>query len=109
MDGHDCVDMEDPEAVKPMQIAPGLSCPALDQNFEFYENYVEDNFPVEGPVLFGLHSNAEIGFLLATSDSVFSTIIEIGGVGGGLSAGTGDGDSGGRLVQEFTERLPVEF
>merc|ERR1711988_107659 len=92
-----------------MEIAPGLFCPPLDQNYEFYETYIEEHFPVEGPSLFGLHSNAEIGFLLAKSDAVFSTIIEIEGVEGEGLEGMSDIETGTAQVQQFLARLPPQI
>jgi dynein heavy chain len=36
-----------------------------------YHQYIEDALPDESPTLYGLHSNAEIGFLTATSERLF--------------------------------------
>ena len=59
-----------------------------DEEYEFYREYIEEKFPLEGPSLFGLHNNAEIGFLLTSCDSTFSIITDIsGGSGGGVSWG----------------------
>ena len=33
--------------------------------------------PPESPVLYGLHPNAEIGFLTATSEKLFRTVFEL--------------------------------
>ena len=47
--------------------------------------------PPESPYLYGLHPNAEIGFLTTTSDNLFKTVLEMqprdtGGAGGGASS-----------------------
>lgn len=45
--------------------------------------------PPESPVLYGLHPNAEIGFLTTTSENLFRTVFEMqprdAGSGGGAT------------------------
>lgn len=36
--------------------------------------YIEEKLPIETPILFYMHMNAEIGFLTLTSNFVFETI-----------------------------------
>ena len=45
--------------------------------FSGYHNYITENLPPESPVLYGLHPNAEIGFLTATSEKLFRTVFEL--------------------------------
>jgi len=52
-----------------------------------YHQYIDECLPPESPILYGLHPNAEIGFLTATSENLFKTIFELqprdsGGAGG---------------------------
>ncbi|NXK90148.1 DYH17 protein, partial [Formicarius rufipectus] len=70
-------------------LAPGFAVPPrLD--YEGYHQYVDDNLPGESPHLYGLHPNAEMGFLTITSDRLFRTVLELqpkeseggGGTGG---------------------------
>lgn len=44
-------------------IIPGLKMPdPVKNDYEGYRQYILDRLPIEAPVLFGLHSNAEINF-----------------------------------------------
>lgn len=42
-----------------------------------YHEYIDDNLPPESPYLYGLHPNAEIGFLTVTSERLFRTVLEM--------------------------------
>lgn len=42
-----------------------------------YHEYVDKNLPPESPCLYGLHPNAETGFLTATSEMLFRTVLEM--------------------------------
>lgn len=48
-----------------------LSEPALD--FQ----YIDAKLPPESPYLYGLHPNAEIGFLTQSSEKLFRTVLEL--------------------------------
>uniref|UniRef100_T1IH86 AAA+ ATPase domain-containing protein n=1 Tax=Strigamia maritima TaxID=126957 RepID=T1IH86_STRMM len=70
------------EYMKPEQLegdlflAPGFLCPPnLDYNG--YHKYIDDTLPSESPNLYGLHPNAEIGFLTALSNNMFKTLLEL--------------------------------
>lgn len=45
--------------------------PALDLQ------YIDAELPPESPYLYGLHPNAEIGFLTQTSEKLFRTVLEL--------------------------------
>ena len=45
--------------------------------FKGYHNYIDDIMPPESPYLYGLHPNAEIGFLTTTSESIFRVVFEM--------------------------------
>jgi len=90
-------------------LAPSFKAPPADKDFEWYKAYIEDEFPQETPALFGLHNNAEIGFLLASADQLFTVVTDLSGtVASGVGA-DGDGDNGGALIATFEDRLPEEF
>jgi len=36
-----------------------------------YANYIEEKLPVEQPAMFGLHPNAEIGYLTNLGETLF--------------------------------------
>lgn len=42
-----------------------------------YHAYVDEMMPPENPSLYGLHPNAEIGFLSITADNLFRTVFEM--------------------------------
>jgi dynein heavy chain len=66
--------------------------------------YIEDRFPVEQPQMFGLHPNAEIGFLTHQGFSLFSTIREIQGGGGGSHGN--DITASQPIITSYTSQLP---
>lgn len=43
----------------------------------FFAQYVDDALPPESPYLYGLHPNAEIGFLTQTSERLFRVVLEM--------------------------------
>lgn len=52
-----------------------------------YHTYIDEAIPPESPYLYGLHPNAEIGFLTMTAENLFRTVFEMqprdtGGSGG---------------------------
>lgn len=56
--------------------------------------YIDEVLPPESPYLYGLHPNAEIGFLTATSDNLFKTVLEM------QPRDTGGGEGGGSTREE---------
>ena len=69
-----------------MNLAPGFPIPP-NSDYKTYHTYIDEALPPESPYLYGLHPNAEIGFLTATSDNLFRTVLEMqprdAGAGGG--------------------------
>jgi dynein heavy chain len=63
-------------------------------DYQGYVDYIENDMVPEAPPLFGMHANAEIGYLAEVTGTVFNTIMS-------LSGGAGDeGDGGGGKVAE---------
>ena len=56
--------------------APGFPQPP-NLDYQGYHSYVTESLPPESPYLYGLHPNAEIGFLTTTSESLFRTVLEM--------------------------------
>lgn len=56
--------------------------------------------------MFGLHPNAEIGYLTTQGETLFFTIAS---VSGGSSAGAGDNTKVKAFITQFLEQLPAEF
>ena len=73
-----------------LPLASGFTCPgSLD--YEGYHHYINTNLPPESPYLYGLHPNAEIGFLTTTSETLFRTVLEMqprGSSGAGAAGNT---------------------
>jgi hypothetical protein len=42
-----------------------------------YHAYIDEAIPPESPYLYGLHPNAEIGFLTTTTENLFKTVFEM--------------------------------
>lgn len=57
-------------------LATGFPAPP-NTDYIGYHRYIDDYLPSESPHLYGLHPNAEIGFLTTTSDNLFRTIFEM--------------------------------
>ncbi|XP_040979289.1 LOW QUALITY PROTEIN: dynein heavy chain 17, axonemal [Aquila chrysaetos chrysaetos] len=91
-------------------LAPGfLIPPSLD--YKGYHEYIDDNLPPESPYLYGLHPNAEIGFLTVTSDRLFRTVLEMqpkeSDAGGG--SGVSREEKVKLVLDEIIEKLPEPF
>jgi dynein heavy chain len=75
-------------------------------NRDQYEAKI-DELPAENPNMFGLHSNAEIGYLTNLGESLCFTILQCAG-----SSGGGDSKKDELvqdLINKFLEKLPQEF
>uniref|UniRef100_A0A670JQ67 Dynein axonemal heavy chain 11 n=1 Tax=Podarcis muralis TaxID=64176 RepID=A0A670JQ67_PODMU len=91
-------------------LAPGfLAPPNLD--YSGYHKYIDEMLPLENPVLYGLHPNAEIDFLTVLSENLFKTLLEM--QPRNLLAGEVSGQSVEEKVKnvldEILEKLPEEF
>ncbi|XP_044194722.1 dynein heavy chain 9, axonemal isoform X6 [Thunnus albacares] len=91
-------------------LAPGFNLPG-NMDYNSYHQYIDDTLPAESPYLYGLHPNAEIGFLTQTSEKLFRTVLEMqprdGGVGEG--GGTTREEKVRAVLEEIMEKLPEEF
>jgi dynein heavy chain len=68
----------------------GFNIPG-SMDYQSYHNYLDEELPPESPYLYGLHPNAEIGFLTMTSEHLFRTVLEMqprDGAGGGAAGMT---------------------
>lgn len=63
--------------------------------------YIDDAIPAESPYLYGLHPNAEIGFLTQTSEKLFRTVLEMQPRDGGSGEGTG-GSRDDKVLKDYT-------
>lgn len=93
-----------------LQFAPGFFAPP-NTDYIGYHRYIDDRLPPESPYLYGLHPNAEIGFLASTSETMFRTIFEMQPSDAGAATGVGlsrDDKVRGQL-DDILDRLPEEF
>lgn len=68
-------------------LAPGfLAPPNLD--LQGFHTYIDEAMPPENPNLYGLHPNAEIGFLTTTAENLFRTVFEMQPRDAGASSGS---------------------
>jgi len=88
------------------ELAPGFKAPDVaDMSYDDVFDYMNDKLPAESPVLFGLHPNAEIGYLETMTGNIFNTVLNIGG-----GAGSGGGNDGVKAVMDgLIEQLPESF
>jgi len=74
-----------------LELYPGFRVPTNSGHAALME-YIDEMMGTESPMMFGLHSNTEIGFRTEQSESLFTTLVD-------LQPRTSEGGSGG-TVQE---------
>mgnify|MGYP001014303478 CR=1 FL=1 len=80
-----------PEILRQMQMTMAQGFKGLNpetNNRDAYIKYINEKLPTETPMMFGLHLNAEIGYLTSQGETLFETILSVqgGGAGGGSAA-----------------------
>jgi dynein heavy chain len=91
-----------------LELAPGFKSPSPNEmGYNDYIKYAE-SMPAESPLLFGLHPNAEIGYLTNSSEKLFFELLAMsGGADGGI------GEDSAKIVRDvmtnIMSRLPDEF
>ncbi|KAL1130935.1 hypothetical protein AAG570_012176 [Ranatra chinensis] len=93
-----------------LQLAPGFNAPP-NLDYQGYHTYIDEAMPSESPYLYGLHPNAEIGFLTTMSDKLFKTIFEMQPREAHASGGSTvtREEKVKQIVDEIIEKLPEEF
>jgi dynein heavy chain len=100
-----------PELHNGMEFGPGFKSPdanAEGMDYEGYINYTNQKLPADSPSMFGLHPNAEIGYLTNWTSSIFDVILILGGGGGGDEE-TGGANPIKEKMAYFNEKLPEPF
>jgi len=99
-----------PELLKGLNLSPGFKSPDPEKfDYDAYCKYIEEKTPGESPQMFGLHPNAEIGYLTSMGDTLFKTIVEVSGGGGGGSGGAKKEDVVAAIITDYLARLPADF
>uniref|UniRef100_A0A7N8YQ50 Dynein, axonemal, heavy chain 9 n=1 Tax=Mastacembelus armatus TaxID=205130 RepID=A0A7N8YQ50_9TELE len=93
-----------------LYLAPGFPLPG-NLDYDSFHQYIDDTLPGESPYLYGLHPNAEIGFLTQTSEKLFRTVLEMQPRDGGAGEGSGTTreEKVRAVLEEIKERLPEDF
>nr|XP_031541762.1 dynein heavy chain 17, axonemal [Vicugna pacos] len=91
-------------------LAPGFQIPP-NLDYKGYHEYIDENLPPESPYLYGLHPNAEIGFLTVTSEKLFRTVLEMQPKETDTGAGTGVSreEKVKAVLDEILEKIPETF
>jgi dynein heavy chain len=96
-----------PELFEGLQLGPGFNSPNAEEfDYAAYANFIEEGMPAESPPQFGLHANAEIGFLTVAAEDLFKTIQSLSG---GSGDGGGAGSGAAAVMNDLLERLPEPF
>jgi dynein heavy chain len=86
-------------------LAPGFKSPDSSKlEYIHYQKYIEERFPMETPQMYGMHPNAEIGYLTNQGVSTFMTISAVSGGGGG--GGGGDISAAQSSITLYQGQLP---
>eukprot|EP00927_Polykrikos_kofoidii_P045594 TRINITY_DN39630_c0_g1_i1.p1 TRINITY_DN39630_c0_g1~~TRINITY_DN39630_c0_g1_i1.p1 ORF type:complete len:2263 (+),score=448.81 TRINITY_DN39630_c0_g1_i1:88-6789(+) len=97
-----------PELLVGGNLSPGFKSPDPTKiEYPGYVKYIEERFPMEIPQMYGLHPNAEIGFLTNQGVNTFRTISQISGGGGG--GGGGDISAAQPIITSYMGQLPVNL
>ncbi|XP_049715504.1 dynein axonemal heavy chain 9 isoform X5 [Elephas maximus indicus] len=93
-----------------LSLAPGFPLPG-NMDYNGYHQYIDAELPPESPYLYGLHPNAEIGFLTQTSENLFRTVLGLQPQDShaGEGAGATREEKVKALLEEILERVTDEF
>ncbi|XP_013170954.1 PREDICTED: dynein beta chain, ciliary-like [Papilio xuthus] len=92
------------------QLAPGFISPP-NSDYVGYHQYIDDYLPDETPYLYGLHPNAEIGYLTTVSERLFKVVFEMQPRDAGAQAGGGatKEEMVRILLDDIMDRIPEPF
>lgn len=91
-------------------LCPGFIAPP-NLDYAGYHQYIDDQLPPESPYLYGLHPNAEIGFLTTTSERMFNILFELQPRESASSSGMGMSreETVKTIIEDIVDKLPEEF
>uniref|UniRef100_A0AAY5EIA2 Dynein axonemal heavy chain 11 n=1 Tax=Electrophorus electricus TaxID=8005 RepID=A0AAY5EIA2_ELEEL len=87
-------------------LCPGFPAPP-ELDYAGYHTYVDARLPAESPSLYGLHLNAEIGYMTAADSALFRTLLELQPRDWVAGAETEKGKL--FVLEDLLDRLPEEY
>ncbi|ESO06977.1 hypothetical protein HELRODRAFT_171012 [Helobdella robusta] len=93
-----------------LYLAPGFPNPP-NLDYRGYHNYIDEMLPNENPILYGLHSNAEIDILSQTSEALFRSVFELQprDAGFGATGGVSREEKIKGILDDIKDKLPEQF
>jgi dynein heavy chain len=98
-----------PGVFKQQLLGNGFHCPDVNLDYQGMLEYTETNLPGDAPNMFGLHPNAEIGFLTQWTTKIFFDVLQLSGGAGSSGGGAGGGGKAKEVMEELAKRLPENF
>eukprot|EP00899_Mesostigma_viride_P009330 jgi/Mesvir1/18399/Mv14277-RA.1 len=97
------------ELIEGMDLYPRFHTPPNSLTHPQMLQYVEDNIGGESPVMFGLHPNAEIGYRLLQTDSLFKSVQSLQPRSSAGGSGLSIQDKAKTLLDDVLEKIPEDF
>lgn len=104
-------EMMQPELVDgDLLLCAGFKAPT-NTDYAGYHQYISDHLPSESPNLYGMHPNAEIGFLTSQSEAMFKVIFDLQPRDSGSSSGVSVSreETVKLLLEEILDKIPDFF
>ncbi|KAJ4456876.1 putative Dynein heavy chain 17; axonemal [Paratrimastix pyriformis] len=96
------------ELFNDLELGPGFPAPHPG-TYEDYRLYIEDSLPPESPYLFGLHPNAEIGFLTEQAENLFKTILDLQPKDQADGGGVSREEKVNKTIEDIQQMIPENF
>ncbi|DBA86689.1 TPA: Dynein alpha chain, flagellar outer arm [Trebouxia sp. C0004] len=94
------------DAPPSLELAPGFKAP-VPTDYASMKEYIEAALPAESPIMYGMHTNAELSLLTSQGETLFRTVIEVTGGGGAAGASGGSSEAAVRTaLEDYMARLP---
>eukprot|EP00762_Andalucia_godoyi_P000343 ANDGO_03199.mRNA.1 Dynein beta chain len=97
------------ELFEGMELFPQFPVPPGTLSYAEYLEFVDTQLPGESPMAFGLHPNAEIGFLTAQGDNMLRTILELQPRSAAGEGAQSVEERTKMLLDDILERIPEEL
>jgi hypothetical protein len=79
-----------------VELAPKLAAPEPStMNYDLYLKFIKEYLPLETPSIYGLHPNAEIGFLTSSAEYLFNNMLRLNITGAAATASPSASAGGG--------------